>query len=252
MTPIVVQQNSLSLTDPANMSTQVPGSFAQAGFQPAMQVFGSFLDNLQVDFLIRATQANNRSSIVQAPRIVMNNASSTSIQIGRSSQYVQTINPMVAEGAALAQPVLGDAQSGSVMGLFAVISHDRRYVQVTVNQLGQFDLPTFTTFETTRASGNSPSVSTQLRDQGFAQVYTQVSIPDGGTVLLGGLKQVGEVEIEAGVPILSKVPVMNRFFTNRSTVKDTRTLLILMKAKIIIQDEAEEEAFPAFSAASPD
>ena len=91
-----------------------------------------------------------------------------------------------------------------------------------------------------------------MLDQGFAQVYTQGSIPDGGTVLLGGLKQVGEVEIEAGVPILSKVPVMNRFFTNRSTVKDTRTLLILMKAKIIIQDEAEEEAFPAFSAACPD
>ena len=249
MTPIVVQQNSLSLTDPANLSTQVPGSFARPNFQPAMRVFGSFLDNLQVDFLIRATQANNRSSIVQAPRIVMNNASSTSIQIGRQPVRA-TINPTGRRGG-VGQPVVNAAQSGSGVGLFAVISHDRRYVQVTVNQLGQFDAPTFTTFETTRASGNSPAVSTHCRP-GLCPGHTQVSIPDGGTVLLGGLKQVGEVEIEAGVPILSKVPVMNRFFTNRSTVKDTRTLLILMKAKIIIQDEAEEEAFPAFSAACPD
>jgi general secretion pathway protein D len=249
MTPIAIQQNSLDLTNPANLATQVPGSFAQPGYRPDMSITGSFLDNLQVDFLIRATQANNRSAIVQAPRVVMNNASDTRIQIGRLHQYVATINATVAEGAALAQPVVNAAQSGTGMGVYAVISYDRRYVQVTINALTQADLPTFTTFETARASGNSPSVSTQLLDQGFEEVNTQVSIPDGGTVLLGGLKQVGEVEIEAGVPILSKVPVMNRFFTNRSTVKDTRTLLILMKAKIIIQQEAEEEAFPTFSAA---
>jgi type II secretory pathway component GspD/PulD (secretin) len=49
------------------------------------------------------------------------------------------------------------------------------------------------------------------------------------------------------VPILSKIPVLKRAFTNESTVKDTRTLLILVKAKIIIQKEAEDEAFPTFS-----
>jgi general secretion pathway protein D len=250
MTPIVVQQNSLNLTDPANLNTQVPGSFAQPGYRPDLSITGSFLDNLQVDFLIRATQANNRSAIVQAPRIVMNNGSETYVQIGRTHQYVSSINPTVAEGAALAQPVVNAAQSGSLMGLYAVISYDRRYVQVTINQLTQMDSPSFTTFEVTRASGNSPGVFVQLLDQGFEMVRTQVSIPDGGTVLLGGLKQVGEVEIEAGVPILSKVPVMNRFFTNRSTVKDTRTLLILMKSKIIIQQEAEDEAFPTFSTAT--
>jgi Flp pilus assembly secretin CpaC len=249
MTPITMQQNSINLTDPANLNTQVPGSFAQPGYRPDMTIAGSFLDNLQVDFLIRATQANNRSSIVQAPRIVMNNGSQTQITIGRTQQYVYSINPTVAEGAALAQPVIGNATSGTSLGVYGVITYDRRYVLVTINQLTQSDSPSFTTFEVTRPSGNSPGVFTQLLNQGFEQINTQVSIPDGGTVLLGGLKQVGEVEIEAGVPILSKVPVMNRFFTNRSTVKDTRTLLILMKAKIIIQKEAEDEAFPTFSAA---
>lgn len=72
-------------------------------------------------------------------------------------------------------------------------------------------------------------------------------MPDGGTVLLGGLKQVGEVEQEAGVPILSKIPVLKRAFTNTSEVKDTSTLLILLKAKILIQKEQEEEAFPTLA-----
>ncbi len=247
MTPIAAQQGSFGLTNPGNINTAVPGSFAsQAVNSPALNIAGSFLDNLQVDFLIRATQANQRSAIVQAPRIVMENWSRTYIQVGRTRDYVSTINATVAEGAALAQPVTAQAASGTLLSVQGTISADRRYVavRVTAQQLGE---PSFERFEVTRAAGNSPGVFIQLVDRSFVQLETQVHIPDGGTVLLGGLKQAGEVEVEAGVPILSKIPVMKRFFSNRTIVKDTRTLLILMKSKIIIQDEAEEEAFPTFS-----
>ncbi len=70
-----------------------------------------------------------------------------------------------------------------------------------------------------------------------------VSVPDGGTLLIGGQKLVGESEIEVGVPILSKIPGLNRLFTNRSYAKDEHTLLILVRPKIIIQHEEEFKAF---------
>ena len=44
--------------------------------------------------------------------------------------------------------------------------------------------------------------------------------------------------------MLSKIPVISRFFTNTSTVKDERTLLILVKPTVIIQSELEEQNFP--------
>ena len=47
-----------------------------------------------------------------------------------------------------------------------------------------------------------------------------------------------------GVPLLSKVPVLNRAFNNRGKVRDEKTLLILVKPKIIIQPEEEELRFP--------
>ena len=100
-----------------------------------------------------------------------------------------------------------------------------------------------------RASGNSPGIFILLTDQETRTIRTTVSVPDGGTVLLGGLKQVGEVEIEAGVPILSKIPILKRAFTNTTKIKDAQTLLILLKAKILIQKEAEEEAFPTLLSA---
>ena len=75
-----------------------------------------------------------------------------------------------------------------------------------------------------------------------------MSIPDRGTLLVGGQRLVGEVETEVGVPVLSKIPVVNRLFTNTSNAQDERTLLILVRPTIIIQSEQEEILFPGLNA----
>jgi general secretion pathway protein D len=76
------------------------------------------------------------------------------------------------------------------------------------------------------------------------RVETTVSIPDGGTLLIGGLKRSQELDREVGAPLLSKIPVINRAFTNRGKVRDEQTLLILIKPKIIIHPELEDQLFP--------
>jgi type II secretory pathway component GspD/PulD (secretin) len=63
-------------------------------------------------------------------------------------------------------------------------------------------------------------------------------------VLLGGQRDVNEYEIEVGVPLLSKIPVVNRFFTNRITAKSESSLLLLIRPEIIIQQEQEDTLFP--------
>lgn len=247
MTPIPVQSNSLGIVDPRSVNTGIPGSFAgNQGLDAALNLAGSFLDNLQVDFLIRATQANRRSSIVQAPRLMLFNGQRAFIAVDRTRQYVSTVTPSVAEGAVGVQPQTAAAVSGTSLDVQGTISADRKYVTMTI-RTGVSGEPQFETFEVQRASGNSPGIFITLTDQERQQIRTTVSIPDGGTVLIGGLKQVGEVEIEAGVPILSKIPILKRAFTNTSLVKDTQTLLILMKTKILIQSEAEQDAFPTLS-----
>ena len=82
----------------------------------------------------------------------------------------------------------------------------------------------------------------------MTELATTVSVPDRGTLMLGGQRLVGEIEIEAGVPVLSKIPYLNRIFTNRTKTKDERTLLILIKPTIIIQTEEEDLNFPGLRA----
>jgi type II secretory pathway component GspD/PulD (secretin) len=79
---------------------------------------------------------------------------------------------------------------------------------------------------------------------------TRVSVPDSGTLLLGGQRITVEVDKEAGVPILSKIPILGRLFSNRSKVKDHKILLILVKPTIILQEEREAEAIAALESES--
>ena len=78
----------------------------------------------------------------------------------------------------------------------------------------------------------------------ITRVQTTVTVPDQGTILLGGQRVLEEFETETGVPVLSKIPVLNRFFSNRIETKEELTLLILLKPTVLIQSEEEERNFP--------
>jgi type II secretory pathway component GspD/PulD (secretin) len=75
-------------------------------------------------------------------------------------------------------------------------------------------------------------------------VRTTVTVPDQGTILMGGQRLITESEVETGVPVLSKIPIINRFFTNRIESREEQTLLILIKPTILIQNEEEQRNFP--------
>ena len=85
----------------------------------------------------------------------------------------------------------------------------------------------------------------QTPEQEMSNLTTRVSVPDRGTLLLGGQRITAETETEAGVPILSKIPLVGRLFRNRSIVKDSKVLLILVKPVILLQEETEAEAIAA-------
>ena len=80
----------------------------------------------------------------------------------------------------------------------------------------------------------------QLPTFSFVTVTTTVSVPDGGTVLLGGIKRLSEGRNERGVPMLSKLPYINRLFRNVGIGRTTTSLMMMVTPRIIIQEEEEE------------
>ena len=99
---------------------------------------------------------------------------------------------------------------------------------VPINAPGAFGTPTIVNSFT-----NLPIIST-------IALNTTVNVPDGGTVVLGGLKTMSEGRNEAGPPILSKIPYLNRLFRNVGWGRDGQTLMIMVTPRIIINEEEEQ------------
>jgi general secretion pathway protein D len=270
--PVPITQDSAVFT--ANPATGLPGSIATSlsggattGLGMAgLSLSGTYLDNFAVQFLLRATQAAQTSTLLTAPRLTLFNGQRAYVAVTRVTAYVSDLQPVVAEGAVAFNPTISLFPSGVVLDVQATVSADRTYVTLTLRPTltTLLDLLPFT-FQSTEATGGTTTaptntiIGTQIGGTNPAagtiqtpifqltQVRTTVSVPDGGTLLLGGQTLAGETEREMGVPVLSKIPFLKRLFTNRSMAKDEQVLLILVKPTIVISREQEQKQFPLLS-----
>ena len=251
MSPVQVQQEGLPLIQA--LGAGLKGTVAAAALaNPALTVGFTYLDDVQVDLLVQATQADSRAMTLTAPRLTLFNGSRSWISFGGSQAYVANVQASTGDGAGAFTPIVQNLRTGFVLDIEAVTSADRRYVSMTV-QFAQNILINFDSQETQGAAGGGFGASSrfnatiQLPNVAVTQINTAVSCPDKGTILLGGRRDVNETEIEVGVPVLSKVPFVNRFFTNSVTSKLETTTLLLIRPEIIIQAEAEDLLFPGLS-----
>ncbi len=258
--PITFGTNTSSFTaNPLSGATGItlatPGDGSAASNTLAGS-YGTFLDDFQVNFLIRATQASQFSTTLTAPRVTLFNGQRAYVLVATQRAYVSDLDPVVGSQSAAFDPEIDVVNDGVLLDVQATVSADRKYVTLTLRPtLADAEITTFSFMSpvTTGGGDNEPpqeemqalTIQTPIVD--IIQVRTSVSVPDGGTLLLGGQTIAGEVEREIGVPILSKIPFVKRLFTNRSMAKDESVLLILVKPTIIIQREIENKAFPLLS-----
>lgn len=249
--PVAALQNSLGLT--SGLATAATGSDSLASAviaaSPALGIAGQFLDDVQVDFLITATQADQRSVALTAPRLTFTNGQTANIFVVTQQAFVSDLQPIVGDSAVGFDPTVSVASEGVTMLVEGVISSDRRFVTMNIDA-GVARIDGFAREAVSAVAGgqlvNSADTNSfiQLPTITVTRVRTTATVPDEGTVLLGGQRLVTEVEVETGVPVLSKIPIINRFFTNRVESKEEQTLLILLKPTILIQSEQEEKSFP--------
>ncbi len=245
--PQVIFEPPVGITD--GTSAGIGGNTSGRGID-----FGlSYLDDLQVNLLVQATQGNRRSISLTAPRVTFLNGTSAVVTVATQLAFVSDLT--VVPDAAAFDPDIDVVNSGVVLAVEGAVSADRRYVTMNIwPSLSVVDAIRSIRFAAVATTGDGDGAVPvpiegviEAPEVSITQVRTQVSVPDRGTLMLGGQRLVGEIEIEAGVPVLSKIPFIKRFFTNNSTVKDERTLLILVRPTILLQSEEEERNFPGLT-----
>ena len=209
-----------------------------------MAVSGVFLDDLQIGFLLRAIQADSRSTTLFSPRITLYNGQRSYISISNVITYLADAEPIVAEAAVAWDPVVGSIPVGATLDVKATVSADRRYVQLDLRpQVADTSVANWRQVAIQAVVPLAPPANflIDLPQVALSDLRTTVSVPDGGTLLLGGNKRYGETEVETGVPILDKVPILRRVFNNRASLRTNSNLLILIRPKILIQSEEEHK-----------
>ncbi len=247
-----------------SFDSAIPPAFS--GFDPntAATMGFAILSDIEAYFLIQAAQGDARTNVLNAPKVTLFNGQQAFVADTTQRPFVVGVIPVVGEFAAAQQPVIVVLNEGTMMTIQAVVSDDRRYVRMTIvpffTQIGNVDTFTFegSTSSTSSSSATdnnndgkneskntndakaSSGVTVQLPSFSFVSVVTTVSVPDGGTVLLGGIKRLSEGRNEFGVPLLSKVPYINRLFRNVGIGRETDSLMMMVTPRIIIQEEEEE------------
>jgi Flp pilus assembly secretin CpaC/tetratricopeptide (TPR) repeat protein len=249
-------QGSYEYTVPSE--TLVPGTLATTSAtgsivtNPAISLgsgvqYGSLMDDLSLTFFLRATQAHRDAKMLTAPRVTVLSGESAYIRVAKEVAYVSDYQFEDITGTGvdqptrvIANPTTDTVTGGVVLNVTPTISADMKYVILEIStNYTRTDFRDFTVYSAT--TGQDAKI--QLPTLEVSEVQTRVSVPDGGTLLIGGQKLGAEVNKEAGVPGLSKMPVFGRLFSNRSKVKDQDILLVLVKPSIILQEEAEREYF---------
>ncbi|MFT5525957.1 MAG: hypothetical protein ACI9HK_003927 [Pirellulaceae bacterium] len=93
----------------------------------------------------------------------------------------------------------------------------------------------------------APSYAQTVQLPTFQQfsASTTVSVPDRGSVHIGGVNSIREGSSTRGVPFLSKIPGVNRLFKNNAIGREASRSNIYASATIISLDEMDEAVLSA-------
>jgi type II secretory pathway component GspD/PulD (secretin) len=202
--------------------------FFSVGFQPVITVISDGVQ-MQVIAVISADRRYVRLTVAPVFTTITDVQTFSFLSgVGAGTQGGNTGNQLGQQGG------FGGGQQGGFGGLAGIGGQSQTQGgQTTQGQTQQGQ-------QQQGQNGAATQVTVQQPIVEFITIGTTVSVPDGGTVLLGGIKRLREGRTMAGVPILNKIPYISRLFKNTGVGRETESLMMMVTPRIIILEEEEE------------
>jgi type II secretory pathway component GspD/PulD (secretin) len=210
----------------------------------------SQLDHWQSNAILRAEAQQSKVRRLTAPRVTAANREKVYTSVITQRAYIADWE-LVSGGTGLvvvevADPIIQTFQEGVVLEVRPTISADRKFVTLDVRPSmatlvgGQISTIVVNLGSLAQSALQVPIGIPEIT---LEEAFTSVTIPDGGTALLGGFRQVFQQEHLSTLPIIDSIPVLNFLFKRRGDLKETRSLIVLITAKIVSIREEEGKRF---------
>ncbi|MDH3974796.1 MAG: type IV pilus secretin PilQ [Deltaproteobacteria bacterium] len=172
--------------------------------------FGSIDNTISLDLKLSALESKGVSKIISRPRVVTINKKQASIEQGLSIPFETTS----AEGT---QTTFVDASLK--LTVTPEVKQDKSIILTIKASKNEPDFAR-------AGAGGAPSIAKK-------EAQTEVLIKDGDTTVIGGIFTQKKGNSEAGVPFLSKLPLIGWMFKTMTNNDDRAELLIFVTPRII-------------------
>ena len=175
----------------------------------------------QVRAVLHYLVENNKGKIMSQPKVSVMDNETAEIRV-TTTNPVQTVNRF-SEGAVIQDIVTYQyIETGIKLLVRPRVSEDG-YVSLSVN-------PVFEEILALVGPPESPAPVTAKRE-----VNTTVKVPNGQTLILGGLTRDRDIETVSKVWLLGDLPLIGAFFRHTRTEKEQTELMIMITPRVIPQ-----------------
>jgi Flp pilus assembly secretin CpaC len=211
----------------------------------------TYLNDKQTFKFIEAVQADQRTNVMQAPKLTMFNGQMATINVTEQQTFVTGVDVRWNGDHVMAVPRQETFPVGFKMTVQPVAAADQRSVKLSLNagltelEGSKIPLSPVTTMLNTVGGRTPESVpfTQYIQMPRVAQVIScdkTLQIPEGTmTVLRGDWKRLREVRTEYGPPVLSQVPYVNRLFKNVGYGRDCEEVMLMVRPRIVINEQEE-------------
>lgn len=184
---------------------------------PGLGFNGTLIDPEVADVVVRALANHTRARVLAAPKILVNDNSTGKLESVTSIPFTSVNASETVSTTSLG----GNQQAGTMITVTPHINEDD-HLQL------DFDVE-FSTFSNAATTGGLPP------PRQIDRVGSTVTIPDGKTVVVGGLKRIGDNYTFSGLPWLEKIPIL-RTLTSRTDSSGTSMSFFLFIRPIVLRD----------------
>ncbi len=199
----------------------------------------TLLKQFDLSAILRASEKSQDIQLVNAQELSVHNTERAYVAVINQMAYIQDFDVQVAQFQAVADPQINVLNEGVVLDVRPTIHHDRKYLTLEI-QPTVAKVVALRNYSST-LGGNTSPVSFQLPEVQVQSVFTTALIPDGGSIMLGGLSNVRNIERRAEIPWIAKIPLVGFFFKNEGYDDENKSLVILIRARITdVHDEMKK------------
>lgn len=178
----------------------------------------TLVDPSVADAVLRALATHRRARVLSAPRVLVNDNSTGTL----ASVTEVPFTSVNASNTVATTSFAGFAEAGTTIEVLPRISDDDHLVLEYVVTLNSF------TGE--GGAGVPPPRQTD-------EVRSTVTIPDGHTVIVGGLNRSNSSLSQDGIPFVENIPLLRELTSLRSTAKSQTTLYVFLRPVIMRDDQ---------------